>query len=288
MPDTPKGPLPDRGSTGDANRERAMLERHLLVRRRGHEPLFPGLWADDRWIPGIALADTWAPVWAAPGMPFLGRVPLRFTSAHVVAALGIGTPPKLSSRQRKEWAAAGREPARTWQDACDLPIDHPGVSLLTSRVLDDLAREHGEAPRRAREVHAKVRGAIDALRAIQGVGTELGGRVATPEAGPWRVGTLGRLLDLYNRDAAVSLLLFEVAGLIGALERWDRDVVRLAAVEHAFLPPRGKTRDYERWSGAAARLDEFLRSRGGGKTSHLAIVAGLEWHGHDLGPGSLA
>jgi hypothetical protein len=72
------------------------------------------------------------------------------------------------------------------------------------------------------------------------------------------------------------------------MERWDANVVRVAQVEHAFLPPRGKTRDYERWSWPAARLAAFLRSRPGWKSSPLAIVAGLEWHGHDLGPGSLA
>jgi len=272
----------------NADRERAMLERHLLVPRRGRELLVPGLWAGDRWIAGVTRLDTWTPAFAEPGMPFLGKVPLRFTSAHVVAALGIGKPPKLSPRQRREWVAAGRDPELTWEDTCGLPIDDPHVALLASRVLDDLAREHGEAPWHARAAHGKLRKAIAALRAIQGVATAPRERVAMPDAGPYGVGTLGRLLDLYHREGAASLFAFEVAGLIAALERWDENVVRVAQVAHAFVPARGKTRNYQRWSGAAARLAAFLRSRPGWKSSPLAIVAGLEWHGHDLGPGSLA
>jgi hypothetical protein len=258
----------------DTTHERAMLERHLLRRRAG--PLFPGLWAGDHWIPGVKLADTWTPAWSAAGMPVLGT-PLGFSVDDVARALGISRPPaRLSARQRKEWDdAGGGSPEETWQQRVRQPIGNPLLALLASPMLDDLAIDHALAPTEARKLHVTLVRTVKTLRRQLNAVPR---RVAlSTSAGPWHVGSLRHLLDLYVGDILAALT---------AVEQAAASLSRLARVQRAFAPQR--RRRVQPWIRPAARLDSLVRVQNDGQADLIAVVAGLELHGHNLGAGTLA
>jgi hypothetical protein len=257
----------------DTGHERAMLERHLLRRRAA--PLFPGLWTGDHWIPGVKLADTWTPAWSAAGMPMLGT-PSGSSVDHVARALGISPPAaRLSARQRKEWEDAGcGSPEETWQQRVRQPIGNPLLALLASPTLDDLAVDHAQAPIEARKLHATV---IRAARTLRRRLKAVPRRVSVPTSdGPWHVGSLRHLMDLYVGDILAALT---------TLEQAAASLPRLARVRRAFAPQR---RRMQTWVRPAARLDSLVRVQNDGQADLRAVVAGLELHGHDLGAGTLA
>jgi hypothetical protein len=262
-----------RPALADTTHERAMLERHLLGRRAA--PLFPGLWVGDGWIPGVKLADTWTPAWSAAGMPLLG-IPPGFSVDDVARTLGIARPAaRLSARQRKEWEDADDSPEKTWQQRVRQPIGNPLLALLASSTLDDLAVDHAQAPTEARKLHASVVRAVKTLRR-QLDSVPWRAAVAT-RGGPWHVGSLRHLLDLYADDIFTALT---------AVEQAAAPLCRLARVRRAFAPQR--RRRVQPWIRPAARLDSLVRVQNAGQACLLAVVAGLELHGHDLGAGTLA
>src|SRR5262245_23652623 len=258
----------------DTTHERAMLERHLLRRRTG--PLFPGLWAGDHWTPGVRLADTWTLAWSAAGMPML-EIPVGFSIDHVARALGILPPAaRLSTRQRKEWKdAGGGSPEETWQQRVRQPIGNPLLALLASSMLDDLAIDHAQAPIEARKLYATV---IRAVRILRRQLNAVPRRAAVSISdGRWHVGSLRHLLDLYVGDILAALT---------AVQQSAAPLDRLGRVRRAFAPqPR---RRVQPWIRPAARLDSLVRVQNAGQPDLLAVVAGLELHGHDLGAGTLA
>jgi hypothetical protein len=258
----------------DTTHERAILERHLLRRRAA--PLFPGLWRGDHWTPGVKLADTWTPAWSAAGMPVVG-IPLGFSVDHVARALGISPPAaRLSARQRKEWEdAGGGSPEEIWQQRVRQPIGNPLLALLASPTLDDLALDHARAPIEARKLHATV---IRAVRILRRRLNAVPRRAAvSTHDGPWHVGSLRHLLDLYVGDILAALTTVEQAAA---------SLPRLARVRRAFAPRR--RRRVLPWIRPAARLDSLVRVQNAGQADLRAVVAGLELHGHDLGAGTLA
>jgi hypothetical protein len=258
----------------DTTHERAMLERHLLRRRAAQ--LFPGLWAGDHWTPGVKLADTWTPAWSAAGLPMLG-IPVGFSIDHVARALGISPlTARLSARQRKEWEdAGGGLPEETWQQRVRQPIGNPLLALLASPRLDDLAIDHAQAPIEARKLYATVMRAARILRRqLNAVPRRAAVSIGD---GPWHVGSLRHLLDLYVGDILAALTTVEQS--VAPLDRLGR-------VRRAFAPqPRRRVRP---WIRPAARLDSLVRVQNAGQPDLLAVVAGLELHGHDLGAGTLA
>ena len=258
----------------DTTHERAMLERHLL--RRGPALLFPGLWAGDHWIPGVKLADTWTPAWPAAGMPVVGTA-LGFSVDDVARALGISRPAaRLSVRQRKEWEdAGGGSPEKTWQQRVRQPIGNPLLGLLASPMLDGLAIDHALAPTEARKLHVTVARTVKTLRRQLNAVPR---RVAlSTSGGPWHIGSLRRLLDLYVGDILAAL---------AAIEQAAASLPRLARVQRAFAPQR--RRRVQPWIRPAARLDSLVRMQNDGRADLAAVVAGLELHGYDLGAGTLA
>jgi len=261
------GPLP-----ADTAHERAILERHLLRQRAA--PLFPGLWTGDGWIPGVKLADSWTLAWSAAGMPVLG-IPLGFSVDDVARTLAIARPGgRLSRRQQKEWKDAGVLPEKTWQDRVRQPIGNPLLALLASSTLDDVAIDHARAPADARKLHASV------ARTLKTVRRQLGSvprrSSVSTRGGPWHVGSLRHLLDLYVSDVLTAL---------AAVEQAAAPLARLARVRRAFAPQR--RRRARPWIRPAARLDSLVRVENAGQADLLAVVAGLELHGHNLGAGTL-
>jgi hypothetical protein len=213
-------------------------------------------------------------------------IPIGFGPQHVVAALGIETRRGLLPHQRQAWDDAHEDPEQTWREASPIPIDDSFLTLQTSPVLDLLAQAHGEAPEKARTLSDAATKAAAALRALHdaaGAADEQAG----PGSGPVRTGSLARLLALDNNDVLADLAVHEVASLIARLERRAVALAPIAAVTNALLPRHTVDDRYAAWSGAAVRLDAMLRSWNNGETNHAAIVAALECHGHDLGPGTL-
>jgi hypothetical protein len=277
--------MPDGPPATDGAHERAVLERHLL--RPGAEHVFPGLWWGDRWIPGVEVGDTWMPAWSAPGMPML-RIPVGFGPNHVVAALGIETSRGLLPHQRQAWDDAHEDPEQTWRDVSPMPIDDPFLTLQTSPVLDLIAQAHGEAPQKAQTLCDAVTKAAAALRALHDAAAAVDEQAGPgPGPNPVLIGSLARLVALDNNDLLADLAAHEVASLIAQLERSAAKLASIAEMTTAILPRHTVDDRYAPWSRAAARLDALVRGWNTGKTNHAAIVAALEWHGHDLGSGSL-
>jgi hypothetical protein len=230
----------------------------------------------DHWTPGVKLADTWTPAWSAAGMPMLG-IPLGFSVDHVARALGISPPAaRLSARQRKQWEDAGGGSAEEiWQQRVRQPIGNPLLALLASPTLDDLALDHAQAPIEARKLHATV---IRAVRILRRRLNAVPRRAAVSmRDGPWHVGSLRHLLDLYIGDILAALTTVEQAAA---------SLPRLARVRRVFAPQR--RRRVLPWIRPAARLDSLVRVQNAGQADLRAVVAGLELHGHDLGAGTLA
>ena len=199
--------------------------------------------------------------------------------------LGLDQAPGLRPRQVREWARAGRDPRATWEAVAPLAIDNPWIALLVAPLLDEMGAAHAEAPGRARALRLALaeasRGLDRARRLIDGWGESLVGGWSRSGGRHWRVGSLDRLLRLESAAASRA-----VRRLTAVLTTTGARLVRLELVP-AFRPPRGKTRRVRPWTSAAMRLDAFVRRYNHGRTDHAVIVAALEWHGFDLGAGSL-
>src|SRR4029450_6327531 len=201
-------------------------------------------------------------------------IPVGFSIDHVARALGISPlTARLSARQRKEWEdAGGGSPEETWQQRGRQPLGNP---LLASPTLAALAIDHAQAPIEARNLYATV---IRAARILRRQLNAVPRRAAVSIGdGPWHVGSLRHLLDLYVGDILAALK---------TVEQSAAPLDRLGRVRRAFAPtPRRRVRP---WIRPAARLDSLVRVQNAGQPDLLAVVAGLELHGHDLGAGTLA
>src|SRR5262245_38800472 len=220
-------------------------------------------------------------------MPML-RIPVGFGPQHVVMALGIEVPRGLLPHQRQAWDDVHEDPEQTWRDASPIPIDDPFLTLQTSPVLDRIAQAHGEAPQKAQTLCEAVTTAVAALRALQDAAVGVAEQAhPAPAPDPARIGSLARLLALGSSEVLAHLAVHGVASLIARLERCTAALVPIAEATNAILPRHTVDDRYAPWSGAASRLDTLVRGWNNGETNYAAIVAALEWHGYDLGPGPL-
>jgi hypothetical protein len=82
----------------------------------------------------------------------------------------------------------------------------------------------------------------------------------------------------------------DLTALIDTLDEWMRVLTPISQVTNAWRPRRRTQREPD-WYRPVRRLGAFLGLAPGDRTEegvHLAIVAAAEWHGNDLGTGSLA
>lgn len=269
---------PHNRRAGELRAERDLLRRELL--RPGPAPVLPGILLGDRYVPGVQIDDT---TWIPDPNVFSPEEVAGLVDGRRLTTAGR----RLSEQQWKEWRRGKQEPVAAWEAIAPsgLSIDDLRVILLASPVFDQIAEQHADAPPQAVPLVQGVSQIIAGVQAVRAYFT-----TSPPMTLP--VGVLAasfeRLLRLEAIPLWETLRTSDMAALVNALEDVLPHLTAISQVTNAWRPRR--SRREQPWHRATRRLAGFLLRSAAPRAPegfHLALVAALEWHGNDLGRGSL-
>jgi hypothetical protein len=199
---------------------------------------------------------------------------------------------RLSERQQEEWTEAQQDPLEAWEAwravrPATPAIDHPLIMLFATPVLDQVVDEHAGTPQTALELVRALSQAIGGLEAARKVLTQL---PSPTLLSGFLLASFARLFRLEATPLWHLLTSPEVTQLLSQLEEGMRAVTPISQVENAWGPPHDPREPV--WYRGARRLvtvicPDYPPSKGTGATLYRALVAGLDWHGQDLGAGTL-